>query len=138
MLWKRGSLTPELADLVFTFLPLDLSVADENDILVYWKGPTYKTCDARYIGRDVRDCHPEQSMACLEEILREFKAGTKDVAEGWEQKGDKVKRTRYFALRDQRRRVQRHPRSERRRDQRPRAGGRAGSPRLVTRARARS
>ena len=63
MLWKRGSLTPELADLVFTFLPLDLSVADENDVLVYWKGPTYKTCDARYIGRDVRDCHPEQSLA---------------------------------------------------------------------------
>jgi DUF438 domain-containing protein len=100
MLWKRGSLTPELADLVLTFLPLDLSVADENDVLVYWKGPTYKTCDARYIGRDVRDCHPEQSLECLEEILREFKAGARDVAEGWEQNGDKMKRTRYFALRD--------------------------------------
>ena len=100
MLWKHGSLTPELADVVFAFLPVDLSVADENDILVYWKGDTYKTCDARYIGRDVRDCHPERSMACLEEILREFKAGTKDVAEGWEQDGKRMKRTRYFALRD--------------------------------------
>ena len=100
MLWKRGSLTPELADLVFTFLPLDLSVADENDVLVYWKGPTYKTCDARYIGRDVRDCHPEHSLECLEEILRAFKAGEKDLADGWEQDGGKVKRTRYFALRD--------------------------------------
>ena len=39
-------------------------------------------------------------MECLEEILREFKAGTRDVAEGWEQKGEKMKRTRYFALRD--------------------------------------
>ena len=100
MLWKRGSLTPELADLVFTFLPLDLSVADEDDVLVYWKGATYKTCDARYIGRDVRDCHPEHTLELLEEILREFKAGTRDVAEGWEQKGERVKRTRYFALRD--------------------------------------
>ncbi len=100
MLWQRGSLTPELADLVFRFLPLDLSVADEDDVLVYWKGATYKTCDARYIGRDVRDCHPEQSLACLEEILSAFKAGTKDVAEGWEQKGEGMKRTRYFALRD--------------------------------------
>jgi DUF438 domain-containing protein len=101
MLWKRGSLTPDLADLVFTFLPLDLSVADEDDVLVYWKGPTYKTCDARYIGRDVRDCHPESSMERLEEILREFKAGTRDVAEGWEQQKDgRMKRTRYFALRD--------------------------------------
>ena len=43
-------------------------------MLVYWSGTTYKTCDARYIGRDVRDCHPESSLECLEEILREFKA----------------------------------------------------------------
>jgi DUF438 domain-containing protein len=100
MLWKRGGLTPELADMVFTFLPLDISVADEDDVLVYWKGDTYKTCDARYIGRDIRDCHPEHSMDTLEEILREFKSGAKDVAEGWEQKGARMKRTRYFALRD--------------------------------------
>jgi uncharacterized protein len=100
MLWKHGSLTPELADLVFTFLPVDLSVADENDVLVYWKGDTYKSCDARFIGRDVRDCHPESSMACLEEILRAFKAGEKSVAEGWGEEKGKFKRTRYFALHD--------------------------------------
>jgi DUF438 domain-containing protein len=100
MLWKRGSLTPELADLVFTFLPVDISVADEDDVLVYWKGATYKTCDARYIGRDVRDCHPESSLECLEEILRAFKAGEKDVAEGWGEEKGRFKRTRYFALRD--------------------------------------
>jgi len=101
MLWKRGSLTPELADLVLTHLPLDLSVADEDDVLVYWKGATYKTCDARFIGRDVRDCHPEDSIACLEEILRAFKAGEKDLAEGWHEEKGKFKRTRYLALRDQ-------------------------------------
>jgi uncharacterized protein len=100
MLWKRGSLTPDLADLVFSFLPVDLSVADEDDVLVFWKGATYKTCDGRFIGRDVRDCHPEGSMACLEEILRAFKAGEKDVAEGWGEEKGKFKRTRYFALRD--------------------------------------
>jgi DUF438 domain-containing protein len=101
MLWRHGSLTPDLADLVLTFLPVDLSVADENDVLVYWKGDTYKTCDARFIGRDVRDCHPEESLACLEEILRAFKAGEKDLAEGWhETKSGEFKRTRYVALRD--------------------------------------
>ena len=101
MLWKRGTLTPDLADLVFTHLPVDLSVADEHDVLVYWKGATYKSCDGRFIGRDLRDCHPESSMECLEEILRAFKAGEKDVAVGWRvsSKG-RFKRTRYFALRD--------------------------------------
>ena len=101
MLWKRGGLTPELADTVLTCLPLDISVADEDDVLVYWKGETYKTCDARYIGRDVRDCHPEHTLDGLEEILREFKAGTRDVAEGWQQDGETMSRTRYFALRDE-------------------------------------
>lgn len=100
MYWQHGSLTPELADLVFRFLPLDVSVADEDDVLVYWKGDTYKSCDARYVSRDVRDCHPESSMACLEEILRAFKAGEKDVAEGWGEEKGRFKRTRYFALRD--------------------------------------
>jgi DUF438 domain-containing protein len=100
MYWQRGSLTPELAAQVFRSLPLDLSVADENDVLVYWKGATYKTCDARYIGRDVRDCHPKESLDCLEEILREFKAGTQDVAEGWGPSGEGMKRTRYIAMRD--------------------------------------
>jgi len=100
MYWQRGSLTPEQVADVLRFLPLDISVADENDILVYWKGDTYRTCDGRFIGRDVRDCHPESSLECLEEILREFKAGTKDVAAGWEQKGKRMKRTRYIAMRD--------------------------------------
>jgi hypothetical protein len=100
MLWKRGGLTPELAELVFTFVPLDISVADENDVLVFWKGATYKTCDSRFIGRDLRDCHPESSLDRLEDILRAFKAGEKDVAEGWGEEKGRFKRTRYFALRD--------------------------------------
>ena len=100
MEWRRGSLTPEQMELVLRLLPFDLSFADENDILLFWKGETYKTCDARYIGRDVRDCHPESSLECLEEILSQFKAGTKDVAEGWELDGARFKYTRYAAVRD--------------------------------------
>jgi DUF438 domain-containing protein len=100
MYFQRGELTPEQTRLVLRDLPIDVSFADENDVLVYWSGATYKTCDARYIGRDVRDCHPESSLECLEEILREFKAGTRDVAEGWEQDGKRFKYTRYTPVRD--------------------------------------
>jgi DUF438 domain-containing protein len=100
MYFQRGTLTPEQTVLVLRDLPVDVSFADENDVLVYWSGATYKTCDARYIGCDVRDCHPESSLECLEDILREFKAGTKDVAEGWEQDGARFKYTRYTPVRD--------------------------------------
>ena len=100
MYWQRGTLTPEQVQLVIRDLPLDISFADEHDVLVYWNGPTYKTCDARYIGRDVRDCHPESSLDVLEDILTRFKDGTKDVAEGWELDGERFKYTRYTAVRD--------------------------------------
>ena len=100
MYWQRGSLTPEQTELIIRFLPLNISYADENDVLLYWSGDTYKTCDARYVGRDVRDCHPESSLDCLEEILREFKAGGKDIAEGWEADGDRCTYTSYQAVRD--------------------------------------
>jgi len=100
MYFQRGTLTPEQTRLVLRDLPIDISFSDEDDVLVYWSGATYDTCDPRYIGRDVRDCHPESSLECLEEILRELKAGTRDEAEGWEQDGKRFKYTRYTAVRD--------------------------------------
>jgi len=102
MYWQRGSVTEEQALLLFKHLPVDISYADENDVLLFWSGKdAYKTCDARYIGRDVRDCHPEPSLPVLEEILRAFKAGERDVAEGWESDEEGLRsRTRYVAVRD--------------------------------------
>jgi len=100
MYWQRGSLTPEHVQWVLRVLPFDLSYADQDDILVFWKGDTYKTCDARYIGRDVRDCHPAPTLACLEEILREFKAGRRDTAQGWRRRHGRLRHVRYFAVRD--------------------------------------
>jgi hypothetical protein len=100
MLWQRGALTLDQAGLVIQALPCDISFADENDILVYWSGETYKTCDARFIGRDVRDCHPDESLETLEQILNEFKAGGRDTAEGWGEGQGRFKYTRYTAVRD--------------------------------------
>lgn len=55
MYFQRGTLTADQMKLVLRDLPMDISFADENDMLVCWNGATYKTCDARSIGRDVRD-----------------------------------------------------------------------------------
>jgi DUF438 domain-containing protein len=100
MHWQRGALTHEQVELVIGTLPCDISFADEHDVLVYWQGETYKTCDERYIGRDVRDCHPENSLEGLETILRAFKNGAKDEAWGWGLDDGAFKLTRYFAVRD--------------------------------------
>jgi len=102
MYWQRGELAEEQVLLVCKHLPIDMSFADEDDILRFWSGASaYKSCDARFIGRDVRDCHPKSSLPVLEEILRAFKAGEKDVAEGWStDKHGKTTLVRYFAVRD--------------------------------------
>lgn len=99
MIWQHGTLSAEQMKLVTGNLPADISFADENDVLLFWSGETYKTCDARYIGRDIRDCHPEGSLELLERILAEFKAGRRDTAEAWHEEDGRFHFTRYAAVR---------------------------------------
>jgi DUF438 domain-containing protein len=53
------------------------------------------------IGRSVQKCHPPKSVAIVNRIMDEFKAGTKDVAEFWIQMDGKFIHIRYFAVRDE-------------------------------------
>ena len=101
MATARGALTWEQSNLILETLPCDLSFADEDDVLVYWRGGTYETCDESFIGRDVRDCHPGRSAEVLEEILTAFHDGTRDAAEGWRvTSSGRFKYTLYRAVRD--------------------------------------
>ena len=129
MYWQRGTLTPEQVQLVIRNLPLDVSFADEDDVLVYWSGPTYKTCDSRYIGRDVRDCHPEHSLDVLEDILTAVQGRHEGRGRGL---GAGRRALQVHALHRRarrRRRLQGHPRGQPRRHGRARARGRAGASR---------
>ena len=99
MIWQHGTLSAEQVRLVTGHLPADISFADEDDVLLFWSGETYKTCDARYIGRDIRDCHPKGSLEVLEQILAEFKAGRRDTAERWYEEDGRFHFTRYTAVR---------------------------------------
>ena len=101
LFFQRGSIDADHLRFVLRMLPVDVSFADENDVLRYWSGATYRTCDPHFIGRDVRDCHPAGSLETLETILRAFKSGEREVAEGWHDEGDGTFHyTRYTAVRD--------------------------------------
>jgi PAS domain S-box-containing protein len=66
-------------------LPLEFSVLDKNDKVLAWnKHETriFKRPEVA-VGRDVRKCHPEKSVAKVEQILSEMKEGTRDVAQFW-------------------------------------------------------
>jgi uncharacterized protein len=97
-----GALTLAQLDLLFRMLPFDLTYVDENDrVRFYSEGERVFPRSPGAIGREVRNCHPPKSLAKVEAILSEFKAGTKDVAEFWIEMGPKFIHIRYYALRDE-------------------------------------
>ncbi len=100
LFFQRGEIDAEHLALVLRQLPIDISFADEQDVLRYWSGHTYRTCDPHFIGQDVRACHPGDILETLEAILQAFKSGEREVAEGWHKDGERFHYTRYTAVRD--------------------------------------
>ncbi len=96
-----GALSLDQLDVMLRVLPFDLSFVDEHDrVRFYSEGERVFPRSPGAIGREVRNCHPPQSVHKVEEILSSFKAGEKDVAEFWIQMGPKFIWIRYFAMRD--------------------------------------
>lgn len=97
-----GSLTPEQINLILTHLPLDLTFVNEKDEIVYYS----QTKDFLFprspdiIGQTVQSCHPRKSLAMVQRVLDEFRAGRKDIAEFWVQRKRRFIHIRYFAVRD--------------------------------------
>jgi len=92
----------ETIEAIFDTLPVDLTFVDDTDTVRYYsKGDQriFKRTPA-VIGRKVQDCHPQESLHKVEQVVSELKAGTRNVAEFWiDLKGRKVY-IRYFAVRD--------------------------------------
>jgi len=103
-----GKLDGEVLNAVLETLPVEFSVLDKNDEVLAWnKHETriFKRPEG-VVGRNVRKCHPEKSLAKVEQILSEMKAEKRDVASFWidlpigkNEEKNKVL-IRYFALRN--------------------------------------
>ena len=100
---SEGRLSPEQIDLMLRHLPLDVTFVDENDRVLYYsegKERIFPRSPA-VIGREVQNCHPPKSLSVVNDIVRAFKEGTKDVAEFWIQRTNgPFVHIRYFAVRD--------------------------------------
>ena len=101
-----GKLPDEMLNAVLETIPLEFSVLDQNDKVVAWnkhESRLFKRPMA-VVGRDVRNCHPKQSLDKVEKIIVEMKAGKRDKARFWidihsEGEAQKVM-IEYYALRD--------------------------------------
>jgi hypothetical protein len=100
---ETGNLTVQQIKLLFNHLPVDITFVDENDKVAYFS-TTKKRIFPRtksIIGRDVHNCHPPESVHVVEQIVKSFRNGEKDVASFWiNMKGEKLL-IQYFAIRDE-------------------------------------
>ncbi|OIO04727.1 MAG: PAS domain S-box protein [Elusimicrobia bacterium CG_4_10_14_0_2_um_filter_56_8] len=82
-------------------LPVDLTFVDAEDTVRYFsEGMERIFLRARtIIGRKVQNCHPPASLAAVENILKSFRAGTRNFEEFWINMKGRLIHIRYFALR---------------------------------------
>ena len=101
--FPSGTLSFEQLLGIFNALPVDLTFVDAQDRVGFFsEGPERVFARSRaIIGRDVQNCHPPKSMAIVEKILGDFRAGRQTVAEFWIQMGGKFVHIRYFAVRNE-------------------------------------
>jgi DUF438 domain-containing protein len=100
--YDEGYLTPEQVNSIFKILPVDITYVNEHDQVVFYNRGEDRVFprSAGIIGREVKFCHPPKSVDQVLRILKEFKAGTKDVAEFWINFKGQFIHIQYFAVRD--------------------------------------
>ena len=103
-----GELDKKLLDAVLETLPVEFSVVDKNNNVLAWNKHETRIFKrpVGVIGRNVRDCHPKNSLSKVEQILQEMKSGKRDKARFWlnmtsdDDSGPQKILIEYYALRD--------------------------------------
>jgi DUF438 domain-containing protein len=100
---KSGHLTAEQIRLVFNHLPVDITYVDENNKVKFFSTPEKRIFRRTnsIIGRDVKNCHPHESVHVVEKIVEAFRNGEKDKASFWIQMKGEFILIQYFAVRDE-------------------------------------
>ena len=104
----KGTLSEPVLSALLKTIPIEFSVLDANDVVVAWNKHETRVFrrPESVLGRNVRNCHPKHSLAKVEAIISEMKAGKRDKAQFWidlniEGKGRRKVMIEYYALRDQ-------------------------------------
>ena len=100
--FPTGVLRLDEVFMIFDTLELDMTYVDEHNKVRYFTRPKDRIFprSKAVIGRDVKNCHPPQSVDIVMEIVDKFRNNKEDKASFWiDFRGRKVL-IEYFALRD--------------------------------------
>ncbi len=98
-----GKVSVEQIKLIFNHLLVDITFVDENNKVCYFSTPPKRIFPrtTSIIGREVKNCHPPESVHVVERIVESFRTGEKDKAEFWiKMKGEYIL-IQYFAVRNE-------------------------------------
>jgi DUF438 domain-containing protein len=100
--FESGSMSSDEIESVLNTLPVDVTFVGKDDTVRYFsmgKERIFPRTPA-IIGRQVQQCHPQKSVHVVTQILEDFKAGRRDVAEFWINLEGKFVYIRYFPVRN--------------------------------------
>ena len=100
---ETGILSLKQLELILNHLPVDITFIDQDDVVRYFshgKERIFARTKA-VIGRTVQNCHPPKSVHVVEQLLKDFKSGVKDVEDFYIKFRDVYVYIRYFAIRDE-------------------------------------
>jgi hypothetical protein len=87
---------------ILNTLPVELSFIDHEDRVRYFSHEHGEKIFGRTrgaIGTAVQNCHPPKSLHLVNQIIADFKAGVRDVAEFWIEMGGRTVHIRYWPVR---------------------------------------
>jgi uncharacterized protein len=97
-----GSFTVAELKALLNALPVDITFVDKNDKVKFFTQREHRIFDRNraILGRDVRMCHPPQSVHIVDQILSDFKSGKEKCAPFWIQMEGKFIYINYYPLSD--------------------------------------
>ncbi|MDY6800220.1 MAG: PAS domain-containing protein [Bacteroidota bacterium] len=100
---ETGLLFPEQIKIMLNHLPVDITYVDEHNKVRYFSSPKKRIFprSKSIIGREVKNCHPPESVHVVEQIVEAFRKGEKNQADFWINMKNETILIQYFAVRDE-------------------------------------
>lgn len=101
---ETGSLEVKTLSKILTSLGMDISFIDHDDRVRYYSDNANRLFarSPSVIGRDVRNCHPPESVARVLRIIEAFRSGRRDREAFWFEHSEKFVYIEYIAIRGER------------------------------------
>lgn len=101
IIFETGELSLDEMKAVLNTLPVDITFVDKDDSVKYFNqsGERIFPRTKAVIGRKVQQCHPQKSVHVVNQILKSFREGSRDVAEFWINLQERLIHIQYFAVR---------------------------------------